>query len=97
MQTCATLGITQTCASDNNPKGTVDTERLLRTLKEDALGCASGQALSTWSRHSPSGFSGTTHSIGIQHWGVGYQVRSNSNISATTLRSWLCDKWGDHR
>jgi hypothetical protein len=33
--------------SDNNPKGTADTERLLRTLKEDALGSASGPALST--------------------------------------------------
>jgi hypothetical protein len=46
MQTCATLGITQTCTSYNKPKGTADTERLLRTLKEDALGSASGPALS---------------------------------------------------
>ncbi len=32
---------------------------------EDALGFATGQALSTWSRHSPSGFSGTIPSIGF--------------------------------
>nr|WP_281722840.1 hypothetical protein [Nitrosomonas nitrosa] len=97
MHVCAMLGITQTCTSYNNPKDIADTERLLRTLKNDALGSASGQALLTWSRHSPSGFSGTTPSIGTPHWGVGYQVGSNSNISATVLRSWLCDKWGDHR
>ncbi len=33
----------------------------------------------------------------LQHWGVGSQVRSNSNISASGLRSWLCDKWGNYR
>lgn len=34
METCATLGITQTCTSYNNPKDTADTERIMRTLKE---------------------------------------------------------------
>jgi putative transposase len=37
MKTCATLGITQAVTSDNNPKGNADTERLMRTLKEELL------------------------------------------------------------
>jgi transposase InsO family protein len=38
MKACATLGITQACTSYNNPKGNADTERLMRTLKEELLG-----------------------------------------------------------
>jgi len=34
---CATLGITQAFTSYNNPKGNADTERLMRTLKEELL------------------------------------------------------------
>lgn len=37
MKTCATLGITQGFTSYNNPKGNADTERLMRTLKEELL------------------------------------------------------------
>jgi putative transposase len=37
MKTCATLGITQAFTSYNNPKGNADTERLMRTLKEELL------------------------------------------------------------
>ena len=37
MKTCATRGITQAFTSDNNPKGNADTERLMRTLKEELL------------------------------------------------------------
>lgn len=37
MKTCATLGITQAFTSYNNPKGNADTERLMRTLKEEFL------------------------------------------------------------
>jgi hypothetical protein len=37
MRTCATLGIHQVFTSDNNPKGTADTERVMRTLKEECL------------------------------------------------------------
>jgi transposase InsO family protein len=36
-RTCATLGITQAFTSYNNPKGNADTERLMRTLKEELL------------------------------------------------------------
>lgn len=37
MKACATLGITQVFPSYNNPKGNADTERLMRTLKEELL------------------------------------------------------------
>lgn len=37
MKTCATVGITQAFTSYNNPKGNADTERLMRTLKEELL------------------------------------------------------------
>lgn len=35
MKACATLGISQAFASSNNPQGNADTERLMRTLKEE--------------------------------------------------------------
>ncbi len=37
MKASATLGITQAFTSYNNPKGNADTERLMRTLKEELL------------------------------------------------------------
>jgi len=38
MRTYAILGIHQVFTSYNNPKGNVDTERVMRTLKEECLG-----------------------------------------------------------
>jgi transposase InsO family protein len=37
MEACRTLGIHQTFTSYNNPKGNADTERVMRTLKEECL------------------------------------------------------------
>jgi putative transposase len=37
METCSTLGIHQAFTSYNNPKGNADTERMIRTLKEECL------------------------------------------------------------
>ena len=37
MQSCRALGIDQAFTSYNNPKGNADTERLIRTLKEECL------------------------------------------------------------
>jgi transposase InsO family protein len=37
MKACATLGIVQAFTSYNNPKGNADTERLMRTLKEELV------------------------------------------------------------
>jgi putative transposase len=37
MRACSTLGIQQAFTSYNNPKGNADTERVMRTLKEECL------------------------------------------------------------
>lgn len=37
MEACRVLGIHQAFTSDNNPKGNADTERVMRTVKEDCL------------------------------------------------------------
>lgn len=37
MQACRLLGIQQAVTSFNNPKGNADTERFMRTLKEECL------------------------------------------------------------
>jgi putative transposase len=37
MRACGLLGIQQALTSDNNPKGNADTERVMRTLKEECL------------------------------------------------------------
>jgi transposase InsO family protein len=37
MRSCGTLGIQQAFTSYNNPKGNADTERVIRTLKEECL------------------------------------------------------------
>jgi len=37
MKACSALGITQAFTSYNNPKGNADTERMMRTLKEELL------------------------------------------------------------
>jgi putative transposase len=37
MQACGSLGIQQAFTSYNNPKGNADTERMMRTLKEECL------------------------------------------------------------
>jgi putative transposase len=37
MEACRLLGIQQACTRDNNPKGHADTERVMRTVKEECL------------------------------------------------------------
>ena len=37
MKTCSKLGIKQIFSTWNNPKGNADTERVMRTLKEDLV------------------------------------------------------------
>ena len=80
VKVCATLGITQTFASDNNPKGNADAERLMRTLKAELL----------WLRERTSALDlerGTD--------GVGRLVQHEVfTIGAQALRSWPLDKWG---
>ena len=56
MQACSTLGIHQTFTSDHHAKGHADTERVMRTLKEECLWqhawtcpVTLARALETWS------------------------------------------------
>lgn len=70
LATCGQLGITQAFTSYNNPKGNADTERSIRTLKEECLWLrewsspfAVGEALARWFesfnvsyRHSSLGY-----------------------------------------
>ena len=58
MQACRSMGITQAFTSYNNPKGNADTERMMRTLKEECLWLREwtspfelAQALETWIAH----------------------------------------------
>jgi len=54
MQTCANLGIQQAFTAYNNPKGNADTERFMRTMKEECLW------LQEWERRiSPQNNTGT--------------------------------------
>lgn len=55
MEACRILGIHQAFTSDNNPKGNADTERVMRTVKEEGLWLqewtcplALGSALERW-------------------------------------------------
>jgi putative transposase len=70
MRTCGRLGITQAFTSYNNPKGNADTERMMRTLKEELFWLREwaspdhvASALNTWVeqynqtyRHSALGY-----------------------------------------
>lgn len=60
---CATLGISQAFTSYNNPKGNADTERTMRTLKEELLWLQEwrslehlGQELSAWIEKFNTGY-----------------------------------------
>jgi putative transposase len=62
MKACSTLGIQQAFTSDHHPKGNADTERIMRTLREDCLG------LQEWT--SPLGSLNviTTSATGLRSW-----------------------------
>ena len=71
---CATLGITQAFTSYNNPKGNADTERLMRTLKEELVWLREWpshqhlkQALADWVSH---------YNASYHHSALGYKTPS---------------------
>ena len=73
-QACTTLGITQAFTSDNNPKGNADTERLLRTFKEELVWLREWpshqhlkHALADWVTH---------YNAGSHHSALGYKTPS---------------------
>ena len=74
MQACSAWGLQQACTSDNNPHGHADTERVMRTLKEECLWLqewtsplALARALDVWSTDAHE------HSL---HSALGYQSPS---------------------
>jgi putative transposase len=95
MQACATLEIHQAFTSYNNPKGNADTERFMRTLKEECLWLQEWtcpleliRALKDWLTH---------YNEHYLHSTLGYQSprQFERDYSTTTvLRSWPLDKWG---
>lgn len=86
MKTCGQLGIRQAFTSYNNPKGNADTERLMRTLKEELPpgGCGSGPARPRWPRPWIAGSSSTTRHTGTRRSGTGHRSSLNRR-SAPTL------------
>ena len=46
MKACATMGVQQAFTSYNNPKGNADTERMMRTMKEEFLWLTEWQSVS---------------------------------------------------
>ena len=87
MRACAALGIRQALTSYSNPKGNADTERFLRTLKEELVWLhewtsptAFFQALDRWL---------TEYNASYLHSGSATQRRMSSkpSISATPLPS----------
>ena len=95
MKACATLGITQAFTSYNNPKGNADTERLMRTLKEELLWLHEWtspleleRALTAWIEWY------NTRNL---YSALGYRTPckfEQQHPTATALSSWLQEKCG---
>jgi putative transposase len=74
MRACAALGIRQAFTSYNNPKGNADTERFLRTLKEELVW------LREWT--SPAAFFGAldrwlaNYNASYLHSALGYRAQN---------------------
>ena len=85
MRACAALGIRQAFTSYSNPKGNADTERFLRTLKEELVWLRDGPAQLPSSRPSIAGSPTTTQPISIRRSATERRMRSKPCISAAQL------------
>lgn len=72
LETCRTLGIEQAFTSYNNPRGNADTERMMRTLKEECLWLREwsspfdlARELETWIE---------SYNVGYLHSSLGYRT-----------------------
>jgi len=90
----ATLDITQTPHQLQQSEENVDTERLMRPLKEMLFQLRGWT--STWNRNkgSSTGSNDTTPGACIQHAAAGHRVRSSNHSAVTSLSWWPFDKWG---
>jgi len=83
MQNCALLGVEQAFTSYNNPKGNADTERLMRTLKEELVW------LKEW--RSPFQFIQA-----LEHWVNGYNNEYlHSSLNYKTPMQFEQQNWGN--
>lgn len=88
MKTCSDLNIEQIFTSYNNPKGNADTERFMRTLKEEKAW------LQEWSSHSHLEKQ-LTHWIEIDynqkylHSSLGYKTPETFEINHLNLQNYL--------
>jgi len=85
MKTCAILGITHAFTSDNNPKGNADTERVMRTLKEELLWLREGTRVLAL-EHAVTAWIDWYHSSSL-HSTLGYR----------TPNAWEADHQASHR
>jgi putative transposase len=86
MRACAAMGVRQAFTSSSNPKGNADTERFLRTLKEELVGLHEWTSPATsssppWSVGSPT----TTPATCIRPSATAHPRPSRPSISATPL------------
>lgn len=88
MQVCETLEIRQAFTSYNHPKGNADTERMMRTLKEEFIWLREWRSPVHFTpRNSMPGSSTTTAVTFIRRWRTRHRLRMNvSTTSATALR-----------
>lgn len=85
MKACSTLGITQAFTSYNNPKGNADTERMMRTLKEERL----------WLREWTSP---VELEQALASWIAWYNHHDfHSALGYKTPRQWECEYQPSHR
>ena len=87
MRACAALSIRQVFTSYSNPKGNADTERFLRTLKEELVCSTSGPVRPPSSKPSTAGLPTTTPATSIRRSATERRMRSRPSISAMPL-SW---------
>lgn len=92
MQACSHLGIRQAFTSYNNPKGNADTERMMRTMKEELIWLREWSsvddltaALSSWIEH---------YNDSYLHSALGYrtpnQAEETYNLTTRTLLKTAC-------
>ena len=86
MRACAGLGIRQAFTSYSNPKGNADTERFLRTLKEELVWLREWTSPGAFfAKPSIAGSPITTPAICTRRWATAHPRHSKPNISATSL------------
>jgi putative transposase len=91
MKACRDMGITQAFTSYNNPKGNADTERFIRTLKEELVWINEWNSPSLFSKSLDRWFEYYNHNY--LHSSLGYQPPAafeQDELSRGTLLESVC-------